>query len=281
MAKRKLTPEILELIEMCASEEYTFDEVREEADIIRPLMLDQKVIAAIERGRSKWFIELVSTDGDMDTFIYYSNITYAEIEKMFELHKEAIKLRKAELKIEEQQREDEKIVKAKHRLSPLSVGESNIYLQEGEENRQNIDRQTLKEELELSAKRMQNGDTSLLIEILTYNIMQLHHFNGQDTGNLAGDLGKQLSTFEKLSNMQLKVMQETRKSIMAINEITNPKRTTFIKKAEQHNHLHQNSEKKDKNENELQKLGEAAKCDTISDTEILSSEEAQNEKKFH
>ncbi len=53
--------------------------------------------------------------------------------------------------------------------------------------------------------------------------------------------------------MQLKVMQETRKSIMAINEITNPKRTTFIKEANQHNHLHQNSEKKDENRNELQK----------------------------
>jgi hypothetical protein len=52
--------------------------------------------------------------------------------------------------------------------------------------------------------------------------------------------------------MQIKVMQETRKSIMAINEITNPKRTTFIKEANQHNHLHQNSEKKDENENELE-----------------------------
>ena len=39
-------------------------------------------------------------------------------------------------------------------------------------------------------------------------------------------------------------MQETRKSIMAINEITNPKRTTFIKEVNQDNYLHQNSEKK-------------------------------------
>jgi hypothetical protein len=52
--------------------------------------------------------------------------------------------------------------------------------------------------------------------------------------------------------MQLKVMQETRKSIMAINEITNPKRTTFIKEANQHNHLHHNSEKKDEIKNEKQ-----------------------------
>lgn len=40
---------------------------------------------------------------------------------------------------------------------------------------------------------------------------------------------------------------------MAINEISNPKRTTFIKEANQHNHLHQNLEKKYENENELQK----------------------------
>ena len=56
---------------------------------------------------------------------------------------------------------------------------------------------------------------------------------------------------------------------MAINEITNPKRTTFVKEVSQHNHLHQNSEKKDEKQNELQQLEEPGKCDNISDVEIL------------
>jgi hypothetical protein len=66
-------------------------------------------------------------------------------------------------------------------------------------------------------------------------------------------------------------MQETRKSIMAINEITNPKRTTFIKKAEQHNHLHHNSEKKDENKNELQKNLEIH--DEITDVILFETNE--------
>ncbi len=76
-------------------------------------------------------------------------------------------------------------------------------------------------------------------------------------------------------------MSEQRKSIMAINEITNPKRTTFAKEISQHNHLHQNSEKKDEKQNELQQLEEPGKCDNIPDVEILSLKEKPNEKEFH
>ncbi len=92
------------------------------------------------------------------------------------------------------------------------------------------------------------GDTTPLLEILIGNMQQLHLFNGTIAQNFLDT--NSIDNFNKLSNMQLKVMQETRKSIMAINEITNPKRTTFIKEANQHNHLHQNFEKKDENENE-------------------------------
>lgn len=277
MAKRKLTPEILELIELCAADEYTLDDIREEADIVKPLMEDPRVLKAIEKGRVKWFIEMASTDGNIDSFIFYTGKSYDEVEEMFETHKEAIKLQKAEIKEENRKLYEKKVSNAKLRLSPSSVGESNIYLQEGEENCDQLDRHTLKEELELTSKRMQDGDTTFLLEILTANIMQLHHFNGQITGNLAGELGKKLATFEKLSNMQLKVMQETRKSIMAINEIINPKRTTFIKEANQHNHLHQNSEKKDESQNELQRQLE--KPDEIMDKAVYVWKGGENEKK--
>jgi hypothetical protein len=68
-------------------------------------------------------------------------------------------------------------------------------------------------------------------------------------------------------------MQETRKSIMVINEITNPKRTTFIKEANQHNHLHQNLEKKDENENELQKPGQLQEPETFTEVEVIPIKE--------
>ena len=273
MAKRKLTSAILEMIELCAADEYTLDEIREEVDIVKPLMEDTQVQEAIERGRIKWLIEIIATDGDIDSFLFYSDKTLNEAGEMMEIHAKAIEQRKSEIETEKQKLKKIKVSNAKKRLSPSTVAESNIYLQEGEENNDKFDRKTLKEELELAAKRMQAGDTTFLLEILTGNIMQLHHFNGQVTGNLAGELGKQLPTFEKLSNMQLKVMQETRKSIMAINEITNPKRATFIKKAEQHNHLHQNSEKKDENENELQKLEQTKEPKTFREAEVLPVKE--------
>ncbi len=277
MAKRILTPDILELIELCAADQYTLDDIREEVDIVKPLMEDPRVLKAIEKGRVKWFIEIATTDGNIDSFIFHTGKSFDEVEEMFDTHKEAIKLQKAEIKEENQKLKEKKVSNAKMRLSPSTVGGSNIYLQEGEENSDKLDRHTLKKELELSAKRIQDGDTIFLLEILTANIMQLHHFNGQITGNLAGELGKKLATFEKLSNMQLKVMQETRKSIMAINEIINPKRTTFIKEANQHNHLHQNSEKKDESQNELQKQLE--KPDEIMDVALYASNGKENEKK--
>ncbi len=70
--------------------------------------------------------------------------------------------------------------------------------------------------------------------------------------------------------MQLKVIQETRKSIMAINEITNPKRTTFIKEANQHNHLHQNLEKKDQNKNELSQPQEFIDANEYTEAETIT-----------
>jgi hypothetical protein len=122
-------------------------------------------------------------------------------------------------------------------------------------------------------KKIQDGDSTDILTVLTTKIIQLQRFNGTVTSNLMGDAGKQVDNFNKLSNMQLKVMQETRKSIMAINEITNPKRTTFIKEANQHNHLHQNSEKKDDNSNELKNEAKLIEHDEVTEAEIMPVKE--------
>ncbi len=60
---------------------------------------------------------------------------------------------------------------------------------------------------------------------------------------------------------------------MAINEITNPKRTTFIKEANQHNHLHQNSEKKDENDKELKNETKLIEHDEVTESKFLPSKE--------
>ena len=160
--------------------------------------------------------------------------------------------------------------------NPLMSGMVNILEQNGHGSPP-VSEEVLSKDIKKIVEKTQSGDTKALITILTTNILQLQLFNGTITHNLMGDLGKSMDNFKKLSDMQLKVMQETRKSIMAINEITNPKRTTFIKEANQHNHLHQISEKKDESHNELQKHLE--KPDEIMDASIYASKEKENEKK--
>jgi len=272
VAKRKLTPEILETIELCAADEYTLDEIRDEANIIKPLMSDPKVLEAIEKGRIKWFVEIVATNGDIDSYIFYTGKSFDEVGEMFDTYKETIELRKTEV----EQAEKKKIKAEKHSTRqfscPMHIGMVNILEQNGKSDAP-ISHQVLHDDIEKMIKEMQDGDTTALLTMLTTNIMQLQLFNGTVTRNLMGKAGKELDNFNKLSNMQLKVMQETRKSIIAINEITNPKRPTFIKEANQYNHLHQNSEKKDEKQNELQKPEQLEEPHNTIEAEVILARE--------
>ena len=273
MAKRKLTPEILEIIEICAADEYALDEIREEADIVRPLMKDPQVIEAIEKGRTEWLIEIVATDGNIDSFIHYSEKTLDEVNEMFEIHKVAIEIKKAKLKTEKQRARAKKAENSAQTLDAAGRSGFNVYLQHDPRAQKKIDSWDIGDEISKVVKDLQKGDTSSLLEILVGNITQLHLFNGILAMNLSGNENITVDNLNKLSNMQFKLMQEERKSIMAINEITNPKRTTFIKEANQHNHLHQNSEKKDESENELQKLEQTKEPTEFTEAEVLPIKE--------
>ncbi|GIU00544.1 hypothetical protein TSL6_10500 [Sulfurovum sp. TSL6] len=170
-------------------------------------------------------------------------------------------------------RKDAEELATKQFSSPMHRGMVNILEQNGKDMPP-ISQQVLHDDIVKIINEVQSGDSKALLTMLTTNIMQLQLFNGTVTRNLMGEAGKQLDNFTKLSNMQLKVMQETRKSIMAINEITNPKRTTFIKEANQHNHLHQNSEKKDENENEKR-----IEYKEVTEAEVYEAKETVHENK--
>lgn len=170
-------------------------------------------------------------------------------------------------------KEEEEKQATKQFSNPMHSGIINILEQNGKDMPP-ISQQVLHDDIQKMVDDIQSGDTTSLVTMLTTNIMQLQLFNGTVTRNLMGDAGKKMDNFNKLSNMQLKVMQETRKSIMAINEITNPKRTTFIKEANQHNHLHQNSEKKDETKNEKQIAHKK-----VTDVELFQEKEEVYENK--
>ena len=266
MAKRKLTTEILELIELCAEDACTLDEIREEANITIPLMANLQVQEAIERGRTKKIIEIViEDDGNAaKDFAESVGITPTEFKQIHEKNIEVIETKKDKIAAHKKERSEA-------RLYTAGVAGANIYFQAPEAAREQLSINALADGITDAAKALKGGDTTPLLEILIGNIQQLHLFNGTIAQNLLD--GKSIDNFNKLSNMQLKLMQEERKSIMAINEIINPKRTTFIKEANQHNHLHQNSEKKDENKNELQKPERLEEIETFSEAEIIPLKE--------
>ena len=266
MARWKLTPELLENIEAYAEDQYTLEDTFAELSISKKLMQDEQVLQAYEKGLIKLYISMASSGSSDDEIINDDLVSEKQCtiwrEQYSDTINQGIKTKEAEEELA-----------TKQFSSPMHSGMLNILEQNGRDMPP-ISQQVLCDDIEKMVNEMQNGNTKSLLTMLTTNILQLQLFNGTVTRNLMGDAGKQMENFNKLSNMQLKVMQETRKSIMAINEITNPKRTTFIKEANQHNHLHQNSEKKDETENEKQITHEGVK-----DAELFEAKETAYENK--
>ncbi|MCX6074911.1 MAG: hypothetical protein NTY39_11360 [Campylobacterales bacterium] len=263
MARYKITDAILQDVERYAEDQYSIEDMFDELNLSKKLKQDERVIQAYERGLIKLFI--LSASSDMED---------KEIMDEFDITAERCKTWREQFSTEIQQAKDKIEEDKKHATkqfsSPLYSGMRNIMNQNYKESAP-ISQDVLAEDIKKMVKKVQKGDTSDLLTMLTTNILQLQLFNGVVTSNLMGEAGKKIDSFEILSNMQIKVMQETRKSIMAINEITNPKRTTFIKEVAQHNHLHSNSEKKEEIENELQKA--ITHTETATDAEVLSMKE--------
>lgn len=262
MGKYKITDEMLENIEYYAEDEYSLDDMFDELNISKTLMKDEQIREAFERGLEKNYL-IYAVDGMSDKDIADEFEITAEQCLLWSVkHSEKIKEAKQKIK-------DDKRHATKQFSDPLYSGMVNVIKQNGNSDIV-ISQKVLGDDIQAIVKKVKSGNADDLITMLTTNILQLQLFNGTVTQNLMGDAGKQLDNFEKLSSMQIKVMQETRKSIMAINEITNPKRTTFIKEANQHNHLHQeNSQKKLQNENELQKVKQLEVPAVVTDAEII------------
>jgi hypothetical protein len=144
-----------------------------------------------------------------------------------------------------------------------------LYMRGGDDK--DITHQVLADDVDKMIDRMKSGDNSDILMVLASSLLTLQMFNEKIAKNLTGDAGKKLDDFETLALLQLKAMAEQRKTIITINEVTNPKRTTFIKEVAQHNHIHQNSEKKEENENELQKA--ITHTETVTDAEVFHAKE--------
>ena len=265
MPRRKLTDEMLQDIKDYAEDQYTLEDLFDELNISKKLMKDERVLQAFEKGLIKLYISMAS-----------SGINDVDIADEFEINIDQCNLWRErysdEIKKGLQKKEDDEELATKQFSSPIMSGMVNILEQNGKD-RPPVSQDVLHDDIKKMVEKIQNGDSTDILTVLTTNIIQLQRFNGTVTSNLIGDTGRQVDNFNKLSNIQLKIMQETRKSIMAINEITNPKRTTFIKEANQHNHLHQNSEKKEDNSNELKNEAKLIEHDEATEAEIIPAKE--------
>lgn len=260
MGRYKITDELLQDIEDYAQDQYSLDELFEELNISKRLKKEEQVLKAYERGLIKNYISLSSSGISDEEVIESYYITISQCKQWKENYKEDIEKAK-------QKKNDEEKHATKQMSNPLYSGMINILNQNPNKDTP-ISQQVLGEDILEMVKKAKDGDTTHLITMLTTNVLQLQVFNSTITNNITGEAGKHIGNFERLSNMQIKVMQETRKSIMAINEIVNPKRTTFIKEASQHNHLHQNSSKKIENENELQNETMLIEDKTVDEVEV-------------
>ncbi len=262
-----ITDDLLEDVKRYAEDDYTLIELFEELDISMKLLQEEQIIEAFNRGLENNYI-LYKVDGISDEEIICNFEITAEQCLLWSVkHSDSITKQK------ENKAEQIKI-NTKQFSDPLTSGIISILTQNGnvaDDTRDKVSAQQVADDIRDMVKKMQEGDTTDLLITLVSNNLQLQTFNQTITSNLTGSAGKQLDNYELLSKMQSRVMNETRKNIMAINEICNPKRTTFIKEANQHNHLHQKvSEKKLENKNELQKIEQLEAPEVIADTEIIS-----------
>ncbi len=255
----QITKEILKSISDYAYERHLLDDVLELLNIPKSLEKDEQILRAFTRGQIKHYINISSGGFSDEQIVKYSPITKEKCEAW------SIKYKN---KILDKKMHNTK-VKTQEITNVLSNGVTNIVEQRGDKKNKNVSTEVMEDAVKAMVEKMQNGDTSDMLNILVTNTLQLQELNNTVTKNITGTSGEKIEGFEVLSKIQLKAMAETRKNMMAINEICNPRRTTFIKQANQYNQLSQeNSQKKLNSKNELQKTKELSAPEETVEAEM-------------
>jgi len=233
-----------ETITNYGEDEYTLRETLEELELPMDLMEDDEVIKVFEKGKVTPFIDIMARSEEIEVFSEIHGITLEKCEAWKAAYKEEIEAAKEKIKKESRSA-------AQHISDPLTMGVTGILYQTDEDMRHKADHQTIADNIHSIVKDLKSGDTTSLLTALTSQFLQLQNLNSLIAMNITGKAGKPLDNFHSLSNLSIKINGEMRKTAMALNEIVNPKRTTFVKEATQNNFI-QNLEKKVENENEKQ-----------------------------
>jgi len=251
------------IISDMAIEGYSLEEILEENGLEIKMKEDPDVKESFKSGLIYTFIEKKINGIYDEEIISETEITQRQCDEWSIIYDETISYRRLEVRTATLQA-------TKQFSDPLISGMKNITALDQSLNNSESHK-VLREDVKVITKSLQEGNTADLLNILVTQTLQLQALNNKITNTVMNsDRYDIMSRFE---NLQIKTMSETRKTVMAINEVCNPKRAVFVKEANQHNHIHtSNSEKKYGNENELQKCLE--NTSVISDINILNIEDA-------
>lgn len=262
--KNKITATLLQDIEDYARDEYSLLDAFTELNISTNLLQDEQISKAYEKGLIAEYIYMTVRGIDHQDITKTNRVTMQQCEQWAEDYKAEIEEKKSERK--------EELDHSTKQFSNLSYsGLLNVLYQNGTKGAAEISQQKLKDDLDEMIEKIKNGDMTDLLTVLTTNLMQMQLFNGQVTGKMIST--DSMKSYDTYSRMQMKILQESRKTVICINEIVNPKRTTFVKTAEQHNYINQDSEKKDVLENEKQEPEQLTQPDEVTEAEVLPLQE--------
>jgi len=228
----EITDELLMNIKDLIPKKDTLKDIIKVLELPMSFINNKKIIEAYEVGVKTLFITL-KTFG-------YSNETIAK-------HRYPINKTQCELWEVQYENEIEKIIykhaKDKHNLLSL--------VSEGVQRQLNSKSdKAVKENINEVVEKLQKGSIDDILHVLVGNTFQLQA-SSNEVSKLLTKNKTELVQIEALTKLQVQLVNATRKNIVTINDICNPKKATFIKEANQYNNL-QLEEKNSKNKNELQ-----------------------------
>ena len=113
-------------------------------------------------------------------------------------------------------------------------------------NGQKMSNKPISEAFEEMKAKIMGGDKNYLYDCILSQMGQMQQMSLKLNTYMAQT--NKVDIIMKYSNMQMKLMAEQRRTIQSLDDLMNPKRTTFVKEVSQHNHF---SEKKEDKPNEL------------------------------
>lgn len=208
--KKKITSDLLLDIENYMEDQYTIEEMVKELKIDSSILKDERVINAIEYGR----VRLVTSYDKYCESIEELGITENEYKSL------RVKARPLIDEIE-----DKKVSRVEYAVNPSKACVNDFI---SRNVIQDTDGKLLYKEMKNIMKEVSTGKYNYLIETLMSNIILMQTRVTNLNQNITrSDVSSEF--IEKQTSIQIKMMEEIRKTTLTIQQLVEPKKTVFVK----------------------------------------------------